>query len=139
MDEFSSIGNAPMSSDETPKIEPTRKVADAPSIAPDAKPEAAEPAAPKIEATQVEAPKAETPQVEAKAAPENIEVKREPKIDPRAAAPTLPPAAQLAESAAIVRLKRRVEPKPEPIAKPSHNILFALLPAGAVSRAAIGR
>src|SRR2546423_8187059 len=140
MGEFSSIGSCAMSSDETPKIEPT--LTDAPSIAPDAKPEAAE-AAPTIEAVQTEAPKAEAPKIEAKAEPEKIEPKieqkieqkPEPKIEPKIEVPTLPPAAQLAESAAIVRLKRRVEPKPEPIAKPSRNGRFAL-PAACVAIAA---
>jgi len=131
-----------MSSDETPKIEPTLKVADAPSIAPEAKPEAAEAAAPKIEAVQTEPPKVEPPKAEAKAEPEKIEVKPEqklePKIGPKAEAPTLPPAAQLAESAAIVRLKRRLEPKPEPIAKPSRNGRFALLAACVAIAASIG-
>src|SRR4051794_28655840 len=118
MGELSSIGSCAMSSDETPKIEPT--LTDAPSIAPDAKLETAE-TAPRIEAVQTEAPKAEAPKIEAKTEPEKIE----PKIE----VPTLPPAAQLAESAAIVRLKRRVEPKPEPIARPSRNGRFALLAA----------
>jgi len=129
-----------MSSDETPKVEPT--LTDAPSIAPDAKPEAAEPAAPKIEATQLEAPKAETPKVEAKAEPEKIEAKPEPKpepkIEPKVEGPTLPPAAQLAEPAAIVRLKRRFEPKPEPVAAPSRNSRFALLAACVAIAASIG-
>ena len=129
-----------MSSDETPKVEPT--LTDAPSIAPDAKPEAAEPAAPKIEATLLEASKAETPKVEAKAEPEKIEAKPEPKpepkIEPRVEGPTLPPAAQLAEPAAIVRLKRRFEPKPEPVAAPSRNSRFALLAACVAIAASMG-
>ena len=130
-----------MSSDETPKIEPT--ITDAPSIAPEAaKPDAAQPAAAKIEAVRTEAPKAETPNVEAKAEPEKIEPKLEPKpepkIEPKVEAPTLPPAAQLAEPAAIVRLRRRFEPKPEPIAAPSRNSRFALLAACVAIAASIG-
>src|SRR5438128_1363073 len=143
MDEFSSIGSCAMSSDETPKIEPTLR--DAPSIAPEAKPEAAE-AAPKIEAAQTEAPKIEAPKIETKAElqkiepkiEQKIEHKPEPKIEPKIEPPTLPPAAQLAESAAIVRLKRHVEAKPEPIVKPSRNGRFALLAACVAIAASIG-
>ena len=47
-----------MSSDDTPKLEPT--LTDAPSIAPEAKRETAE-TAPKIEAVTTEAPKSEAP------------------------------------------------------------------------------
>src|SRR5947199_680917 len=69
---------------------------------------------------------------------QKIEPKPEPKIEPKIEVPTLPPAAQLAESAAIVRLKRRVEPKPEPIARPSRNGRFALLAACVAIAASIG-
>src|SRR5437868_4776612 len=124
---FHPLGCCAMSSDETPKIEPT--LTDAPSIAPEAKPEATE-TAPKTEAVQTEAPKAEPPKIEAKVEPEKIE----PKIE----VPTLPPAAQLAESAAIVRLKRGVEAKPEPIARPPRNSRFAVLAASVAIAASIG-
>src|SRR3954454_17326281 len=131
---FHPLGCCAMSSDETPKIDPT--LTDAPSIAPEAKSEGAE-TAPKVEAVQTEAPKPEAPKIEAKAEPEKIgprteqkiEAKPEPKIEPKIEAPTLPPAAQLADSAAIVRLKRRVEPKPEAIVEPARNGRFALLAA----------
>src|SRR4051794_28053357 len=103
---FHPLGCCAMSSDETPKIEPT--LTDAPSIAPEAKSEAAE-TAPKVEAVQTEAPKADAPTIEAKVEPEKIEPKLDlpseqnpqPKIEPKIEVPTLPPAAQLAESAAI--------------------------------------
>src|SRR5438105_1226281 len=137
MDEFLSIGSRPMSSDETPKIEPTLTVTDAPSIVPQTtKPEAAEPASAKIEA--IETPKLEASRIEVKAEPEKIEVKAEQKSEPKIEAPTLPPAAQLAESAAIVRLKRRLDTKPEPIARPSRNSRFALLAACVAIAASIG-
>ena len=131
-----------MSGDVTPKIEPTVTVADAPPIAPEAaKAEAAEPAAPKIEAIQPEAPKSDVSNIETKAAPEEIEPKveptAEPKIEPKIEAPTLPPAPQIAESAAIVRLKRR-EPRPEVIASRPRSSRFALLAACVAIAASFG-
>ena len=126
-----------MSSDETPKIEPT--LTDAPSIAPGAaEPKTTEPAAPKIEAAQTEAPKIEPPKVEAKAEPERIESTFEQKPEPKIEAPTLPPAAQLAEPAAIARLKRHFETKSEPAAAKSRNSRFALLAACVVIASSIG-
>src|ERR1700675_3884487 len=107
MDEFLSIGNAPMSSDETPKIEPI--LTNAPSIAPEAKPEAAEIAAPQ---TEPEALKPESPveaKTEAIAEPEKIE----PRIEPKLEAPTLPPAAQIAEPGKAIVAFRRPETKTE--------------------------
>src|SRR5437764_4281765 len=145
MDEFLPIGSAPMSSDETPKIELT--VTDAPSIAPEAaKPEAVQSAAPKMEAVETEAPKAEAPKSEAKieppkpeakAEPEKIEPRIEQKAEPKIEAPTLPPAPQIAESAAIVRLKR-LQPKPEPIAPRPRSSRFALLAACVAIAASFG-
>src|SRR3954469_24621597 len=93
MDEFSPIGtNAPMSSDETPKIEPTLTVTDAPSIAPETKSEPA-----KSEAA--EAPKAEAApeiKIEVKAETAKIEPMLGPsKLEPQIEAPTLPQAAQI--------------------------------------------
>src|ERR1043166_6022093 len=136
MDEFFSIGSAPMSSDETAKIEPT--VTDAPPIAPEAATPAAEPAAPKTEAPHTEAPKAdaapEPPKIEGRAEPEKIAPKIEPKAEPKIEAPTLPPAPQIAESPVILRLRRQ-EPKPTPSPAPSRSRGFALL-AGCVAIAA---
>lgn len=130
-----------MSSDETAKTEPTVIVANAPPTAPEAaKPEMAEPAAPKIEAAAPEIPKAETPPTEAKAelkVEPKIEPKTEPKIERKVEAPTLPPAAQLAQSAAIVRLKRR-ESKGEPVASSPRLSRFALLAACVAIAASFG-
>jgi hypothetical protein len=139
MDEFLSIGNAAMSSDETPKIEPT--LTDAPSIAPEARPEPAEAAAPKTE----ESPKLEAPaetKAETKAEPEKIEPKTEPRIEPRiekAAAPTLPPAAQIAEPGKAIVAFRRPETKAEKAAPAqSRSTRFALLAACVAIAASFG-
>lgn len=116
--------------DETPKSEPTLIVTDAPSIASGdqapnaetAEPETAQ-AAPKVEA-------AEAPKVEAKTEPEKVEPKNEP--------PTLPPAPQLGESAAIIPLKRS-EPKTEAAAAPqARSARFALLAACVAIAASFG-
>jgi hypothetical protein len=136
MDEFLSIGNAAMSSDETPKIEPT--LTDAPSIAPEAKPEAAEivapktepeavrPEAPKVEAI-AEAPKSEAPKVEAE------------KIEPKIEAPTLPPAPKLAEpSTAIVAFRRPEARAEKPAPAQSRSTRFALLAACVAIAASFG-
>jgi hypothetical protein len=134
---FSPLETAPMSSDETPKIEPTLTVTDAPSIAPDAaKPEAAGSAALKIESTDA-ATSAETPKLETKVEPEKIEPKAEQKSEPKIEAPTLPPAAQLAEPATVVRFKRP-EPKAEPIAASPRFGRFALLAACVAIAASFG-
>src|SRR5205823_4725948 len=69
---------------------------------------------------------------------QKIEPKPEAKLEPKVQVPTLPVAAQLAESAAIVRLKRRVESESEPIAKPARNSRFALLAACVAIAASIG-
>jgi hypothetical protein len=131
MDEFLSIGNAPMSSDETPKIEPT--LTDAPSIAPEARPEPAEAAAPKIE----ESPKLEAPsetKAEAKTEPEKIE----PKIE-KTEAPKLPSAAQLAAPGKAIVAFRRPEPKAEkPAPAQSRSARFALLAACVAIAASFG-
>ncbi len=116
-----------MSSDETPKIEPT--LTDAPSIAPEIKPEPA-----KIEAIE----KAEPPKVEA--APEiKIEAPAEPpKIEPKsekAEAPTLPPAPQIEPPKAIIL--RRVEPRAEKL-DPQPRARFALLAASIAIAASFG-
>ncbi|MGZ8368786.1 MAG: hypothetical protein ACXWVK_08810, partial [Rhodoplanes sp.] len=125
-----------MSSDETPKIEPTLTVTDAPSIAPDAaKPETT---APKIETS-------EAPKIEAKAE-EKIEPRIEPKIEPqieptaepKIEAPTLPPAAQLAEPATAIVAFKRPEPKAEAIAPPARSSRFALLAACVAIAASFG-
>jgi len=122
-----------MSSDETPKIEPTLTAIDSPSIAPEAaKPEAATPAAPKIEATETAKP--ETP-VEA-----STEATIEPKkIEPKVEAPTLPPAGQLAEPINAVITFKRPEPKAETIAPPPRSATrFALLAACVAIAASFG-
>jgi len=130
---FSPLGPDAMSSDETPKIEPTLTVPDAPSIALEAaKPEAAEPAAPRIEATETAKPEAPAePKTEARIEPERIE----PKIE----APTLPPAAQLAEPTNAIIPFRRPEPKAETIAAPQRRTTrFALLAACVAIAASFG-
>ena len=111
-----------MSSDETPKIEPI--LTDAPSIAPEAKPEA-------IKSEAAEAPKAE-------AAPEiKIEPKSEPaKIEAKAEAPTLPPAPQIEPPKAIIL--RRPEPNTEKAAPQPRVARFALLAACLAIAAGIG-
>ena len=121
-----------MSSDETPKIEPT--LTDAPSIAPEIKPEPAKiEAAEKVEPVKVEAPP--EIKIEAKAEPAKIE----PAIEPRsgkAEAPTLPPAPQIEPPKAIVL--RRVGPKAEKPAVPGRSSRFALLAACVAIAASIG-
>jgi hypothetical protein len=125
---FHPLGIAPMSSDETPKIEPT--LTDAPSIAPEIKPEPVT-----SEATGV----VETPKVEA--APEiNIEAKIEPakieaKAETKAEAPTLPPAPQIDPPKAIIL--RRAEPKAEKL-NPQPRARFALLAACVAVAASVG-
>jgi len=128
-----------MSSDETPKIEPKIEltVMDAPSIAPEAKPEAAKivapktepeavrPEAPKVEAT-VEAPKSEAPKIEAE------------KIEPKLEAPTLPPAPQLTEPPTSIIPFKRPEPKAETPQARSRFALLAACVAIAASFGAIG-
>src|SRR6187397_989773 len=92
-----------MAHDETPKIEPTLVLRDAPSIAADApKPEAAvEPG----EVAVVEAPKAESP------APDAAKVKVDAEVTPaqpepsKTEAPTLPRAPQLGNAKALVPFK----------------------------------
>jgi hypothetical protein len=124
MDEFLSIGNAAMSSDETPKIEPT--LTDAPSIAPEARPEAAEIVAPR---TEPEAVRPEAPKVEAE------------KIEPKIEAPTLPPAAQIAEPGKAIVTFRRPETKaekPAPAQSQSRSTRFALLAACVAIAASFG-
>src|SRR4051812_36164050 len=107
MDEFLSIGNAPMSSDETPKIEPVLTIKDAPPIAAVDQPAAPETAKPDIEAAKpeikveakAEAPALEAPVAEvAKTEPAKTEpAKAElPKFELSASqAPNLPPAPQI--------------------------------------------
>jgi hypothetical protein len=143
MDEFSPLGRDAMSSDETPKIEPKIEltITDAPSIAPEAKPEAAEILAPKTEpeAVRPEAPKveviAEAPKIEAP----KIEAE---KIEPKIEAPTLPPAPKLAEpSTAIVAFKRpekKAEATPAPQSRSTRFALLAACVAIAASFGAIG-
>lgn len=122
-----------MSSDETPKIEPM--LTNAPSIAPEARPEAAEIAAPK---TEPEALKPEAPveaKTEAKIEPEKIE----PRIEPKLEAPTLPPAAQIAEPGKAIVAFRRPETKTEkPAPAQSRSTRFALLAACVAIAASFG-
>jgi hypothetical protein len=111
-----------MSSDETPKIEPI--LTDAPSIAPEAKPEA-------IKSEAAEAPKAE-------AAPEiKVEPKSEPaKTEAKADTPTLPPAPQIEPPKAVI-LRRR-QPWTEKTAAQPRVARFALLAACLAIAAGIG-
>ena len=117
--------------DETPKIEPVLIVTDSPSIAAgdqvpiaDAKSETGE------IASMIEA-------AEAKLEPK-IEAKIEPKIEPKIEAPTLPPAAQLAEpTTAIIRFKHP-EPKAEAAAPQARPARFALLAASVAIAASVG-
>jgi len=126
-----------MSSDETPKIEPT--LTDAPSIAPEVKPEPA-----KAETIPAEAPKADPPKAEAapvvasevKPEPAKIEAKAEAMPETKAEAPTLPPAPQIEPPKAIIL--RRPEPKAEKPAAPGRNSRFALLAACVAIAASIG-
>jgi len=136
MGEFSPLGRDAMSSDETPKIEPKIEltVMDAPSIAPEAKPEAAEIVAPK---TEPEAVRPEAPKIEAIVEAPRIEApKIEPKPELKIEAPTLPPAPQLTEPAAIVPFKRP-EPNAE-AAAPQARSRFALLAACVAVAASFG-
>jgi len=123
-----------MSSDETPKIEPT--LTDAPSIAPEIKPEVAksEPA----EAPKIEPPKAAAPEItiEATAEPAKIEPTLEAKPESKAEAPTLPPAPQIEPPKAIIL--RRPQPKMEKPAAAGRNSRFALLAASVAIAASIG-
>ena len=108
--------------DETPKPDATPIVTDAPSIAAGDQTPAAPEAAAKSE---IEAPKDEV-----KSASQSPE--------PKAEAPTLPPAAQLAEPNAIIPF-RRPEPKPEPAAAPAaRSTRFALLAACVAIAASFG-
>ena len=117
--------------DETPKIEPTLIVTDAPSIAAGDQASSAEAAKPE---TAESAPKIETPEApkaEAKIEPE----KTEPKIE----APTLPPAAQLGEPATAIIPFKRPEPKTEQVAAPqARTARFALLAACVAIAASFG-
>ena len=115
--------------DETPKIEPTLIVTDAPSIAAGDQASSAEAAKPE---TAESAPKiAEAPKAEAKIEPE----KTEPKIE----APTLPPAAQLGEPATAIIPFKRPEPKTEQVAAPqARTARFALLAACVAIAASFG-
>jgi hypothetical protein len=123
-----------MSSDETPKIEPT--LTDAPSIAPDIKPEAVKSEA--AEAPRIEAPKAEAPEikVEARAEPAKIEPKVEAKAEAKAEAPTLPLAPQIEPAKAIIL--PGPQPKTERPAAQGRNSRFVLLAACVAIAASIG-
>jgi len=129
-----------MSSDETPKIEPTLIVHDAPPIAAVDQP-------PAIDATaDAQTPKAEAkidPGIEPKIEPkiETVELKAEPKIEPKiepkTEAPTLPPAPQLHEPPAAIIPFKLPEPKAEgPAAKGRSR--FALLAACVAIAASVG-
>lgn len=126
-----------MSSDETPKIEPT--LTDAPSIAPEIKSEAATSGiteAPKVEpAPEIKVEAKTEAKTEAKAEPAKIEPKIEAKADAKPEAPALPPAAQIEPPKAIIL--RRPEPKVEkPAAQPRAR--FALLAACVAIAASVG-
>jgi hypothetical protein len=123
-----------MSSDETPKIEPT--LTDAPSIAPEIKPEAIKSEI--AEGPKVEAPKAEAPEItiEAKAEPAKIEPKLEAKPETNAEAPTLPPAPQIEPATAIIL--RRPQPKTENSSAQRSTSRFALLAASVAIAASFG-
>jgi hypothetical protein len=141
MGEFISIGNAPMSSNETTKIEPTLTVTDAPSIAAGHEAEAdtaaadAKPAGIEIktQAAKLDEPKREAPKIEA-----NVEAKIEPKIEPKIEATTASKSA-----AAILPLAPQIEPvvvglkKPAPAA-PARSTRFALLAACVAIAASFG-
>ena len=115
-----------MSSDETPKIEPT--LIDAPSITPETKPEAANSEA-------AEAPKVEAaPEVKVEPKPEPAKI--EPKIEARAEAPTLPPAPQIEPPKAII-LRRR-QPWTEKTEAQPRSARFALLAACVAIAASLG-
>jgi hypothetical protein len=134
MDEFFSIGTATMSSNETPKIEPT--LIDTPSIMPEAKPEAAEPEIDVSKAEAVVSPTLEAPpeiKVEAKVQPEKIE----PKIEPKNEAPTLPPAQIMPPR--FIMATHRSEPKTaKPAAAKPRSARFALLAACVAIAASFG-
>ena len=133
-----------MSSDETRKIEPT--LTDAPSIAPEIKPEAVRSEtteapkieAPKIEAPKIEPPKTETPEisVDAKVEPGKMEPSLEAKPETKAEAPTLPAAPQIEPAQAIIL--RRPQRKIEKPAVPGRNSRFALLAACVAIAASLG-
>lgn len=123
-----------MSSDETPKIEPI--LTDAPSIAPEVKPEPAKseaPAAPEVEPPQAAAPEIA---IEAKAEAVKIEPTLEAKPESKAETPTLPPAPQIEPPKAIIL--RRPQPKVEKPATPGRNSRFALLAASVAVAASLG-
>ena len=123
-----------MSSDETPKIEPI--LTNAPSIAPEAKPEAAEIAAPKTESEGTEARSARRgkDRSQGRAGEDRTE-----KIEPKLEAPTLPPAAQIAEPGKAIVAFRRPETKTEkPAPAQSRSTRFALLAACVAIAASFG-
>jgi hypothetical protein len=159
MDEFRSIGNAAMSSDETPKIEPKIEpvltITDAPPIVASvepAKPESELKIEPKLE-PKADIPTPEIPKAETlPEAPklEKIEAKAEPKAEPKvetktefpkfelsaSQAPNASAAPKITASATVIPLK-----KPEPAAAPapqSRNTRFALLAACVAVAASFG-
>jgi hypothetical protein len=147
MDEFLSIGNAPMSSDETPKIEPVLIIKDAPPIAAVDQPAAPEAVTPEIEAAkpeiQIEA-KGETPALEpaapeaAKAEPAKTEPARTefPKFElSTSQAPNLPPAPQIDP---VVVAFKKPEPASAPAAPQTRSSRFALLAACVAVAASFG-
>jgi hypothetical protein len=139
MGEFSPLGRDAMSNDETPKIEPKIEltVMDAPSIAPEAKPEAAETVAPK---TEPEAVRPEAPKAEAAAEAPKLEAPRieAEKVERKLEAPTLPPAPQLTEPPTAIIPFRRPEPKADAPQARSRFALLAACVAIAASFGAIG-
>jgi hypothetical protein len=124
--------------DEAPKIEPVLVLKDSPSIAASdqapiaeaAKTEIAE-TAPKIEAAEAKV----EPKLEPKI--EKIEPKIE-KVEPKIEAPTLPPAAQIAEPPTAIIPFGRPEPKSEAPARQPRSARFALLAASVAIAASIG-
>lgn len=114
-----------MSSDETPKIEPT--LTDSPSIASEIK----APETPKADA----APEIK---VEAKAEPAKIEPKPEPKSEPKAETATLPPAPQIEPPKSVVPFRRPEAKTEAPAAQPKTSARFALLAACVAIAASVG-
>ena len=114
-----------MSSDETPKIEPTLVLKDAPSIAADApKPEATiQPG----EVAVVEAPKAASPALDAAKAEAKVEAEVTPPEPepPKTEAPTLPRAPQLGEQGPRAVQGPRVEARIGCAASPLHPLCAA--------------
>jgi hypothetical protein len=120
-----------MASEESPKIEPTLVLRDAPSIAADApKPEATIESG---EVTVVAAPKAES----ATPAAAKAEAPKAPPESPKIEAPTLPRAPQLADTKALVPFKAPASTAGSAAPQP-RSTRFALLAASVAIAASFG-